>query len=243
MRPRLRRRRRPGQRVRRESGWPSADHDVLAVLDRLHRLLPVGFYYKTMLRPRWLWPRAEPWIRRVAGRGTVAPPGRPPTGRCVHHHPDVAVVGAGVAGLAAALAAAEAGRTVLICDEGRLGEQLAPGPARDRVLELAGQAAGSPAITLLERTPAIGVYEGPLVVLNEPSFLHLVHPGSVIVATGAVEEHGVFAGNDLPGVFLARGAARLAGVHGVAPGRRVVLVGRARRPSTMPRRCGPPERR
>ena len=45
----------------------------------------------------------------------------------------------------------------------------------------------------------------------------------VIVATGALEAHGVFPGNDLPGVWLARGAARLA-VQGVAPGARAVVV-------------------
>ena len=46
----------------------------------------------------------------------------------------------------------------------------------------------------------------------------------MIAATGAVEAHAAFPGNDLPGVFLARGAARLAGIHAVAPGRRAVVV-------------------
>ena len=214
-----------GQRIRRETGWPSADRDVFGVLDRFHRLMPVGFYYKTLLRPRWAWPLAEPWIRRIAGRGTI-PVGHKPENREIRHlHPDVMVIGGGVAGLGAALSAAQAGQTVVLCDEGRMGEKVAPGPTRKRIDELAAEARTVQAITLLEQTPAIGIYEGPLVVLNEPSFLHLVHPQRVIVATGAVEEHGVFEGNDLPGVWLARGAARLAGVHGILPGRRVVLVG------------------
>ena len=34
-----------GMRVRRERGWPSVERDALAILDRLHVLLPVGFYY------------------------------------------------------------------------------------------------------------------------------------------------------------------------------------------------------
>jgi sarcosine oxidase subunit alpha len=34
----------------------------------------------------------------------------------------------------------------------------------------------------------------------------------------------VFPGNDLPGVWLGRGASRLAGAHGVRPGRRAVVV-------------------
>jgi sarcosine oxidase subunit alpha len=214
----------PDQRVERESGWPSADHDVLGVLDRLHRFLPVGFYYKTLLRPAWLWPLAEPWIRRLAGLGTIRAGHIPEEREARHVHPEVVVVGGGVAGLSAALAAAEDGKTVLLCDEGRLGDMVAPGPTRARVDELARQARAIGAITILEHTPAIGIYEGPLVVLNERSSLHLAHPERVIIATGAVEEHGVFAGNDLPGIWLARGAARLAGVHGVLPGHRVVLV-------------------
>ena len=215
----------PGQRVRRQAGWPSADRDVFGLLDRMHRLMPVGFYYKTMLRPRWLWPLAEPRIRQFAGHGKI-PETRVENREARHLHPDILVVGAGVAGLAAALAAADMGRSVVICDEARIGEKLAPGPDRRRVEELAAQVRTSPAITLLEETPAIGIYEGPLVVLNGQSFLHLAHPQAVIVATGAAEEHGVFPGNDLPGVWLGRGAARLAGDHGILPGRRVALAGR-----------------
>lgn len=218
----------PGQRVFREGGWPSADRDVLGVLDRMHKLLPVGFYYKTMLRPKWLWPLAEPWIRRVAGLGTIPAPTEHDRREVRHLHPDVVVVGAGAGGLSAALAAAEKGRSVIICDEGRIGEKIAPGPDLNAVVDLAGRVASFSSITVLEQTPAIGIYEGPLVVLNERSFLHLLHPEAVIVATGAVEEHGVFRGNDLPGVWLGRGAARLAGVHGVLPGKRVVLVGATR---------------
>ena len=40
-------------------GWPSAEHDLLHVADRLHRLMPVGFYYKTFIRPRFAWRLAE----------------------------------------------------------------------------------------------------------------------------------------------------------------------------------------
>ena len=71
---------------------------------------------------------------------------------------------------------------------------------------------------------AIGVYEGPTVPLRGPEALVEVEANRVIVATGALEAHGVFDGNDLPGVWLGRGAARLAGVHGLRPGDRVVVV-------------------
>jgi sarcosine oxidase subunit alpha len=214
-----------GQRVRRETGWPSADRDLLRIFDRIHPLLPVGFYYKTLVRPRWLWPTVEPLIRRIAGRGTIDPQVAPRNREARNHHPDVAVIGGGISGLAAALAAAERGDTVMLCDEGRLGDKIAPGPVRDRLEHLGTRVRESAAITLLENAAAIGIYEGPLVVVNGPDLLHLIHPKRIVVATGAVEEHGVFPGNDLPGVWLGRGAARLAGVHGVLPGRRIVLVG------------------
>src|SRR5207244_3020191 len=71
---------------------------------------------------------------------------------------------------------------------------------------------------------AIGIYDGPLVAISGNEELLRVRPERVVVATGAVERHGVFEGNDLPGVWLGRGAARLAGVHGVRPGRRAVVV-------------------
>src|SRR5712691_4170589 len=61
----------PGQQIRREGSWPSVDHDFFGVLDRMHRLLPVGFYYKTLIRPRWAWRVVEPCVRSVAGRGTI----------------------------------------------------------------------------------------------------------------------------------------------------------------------------
>ncbi len=212
------------RRVARGSGWPSADHDVQSILWLLRRFLPVGFYYKSMIRPRWLWPLAEKVIRKVAGLGPV-PRDLPVAAReRLSHHPDLLVVGGGVAGLSAALAAAEHGEAVVLVDEGRIGEGLAPGAARARIDVLRARLVEQRAVTVLERALAVGVYQGPLVPVAGVDRLHLVHPRRVVVASGAVERHGVFPGSDLPGVWMARGAARLAGVHGLAPGRRIVVV-------------------
>src|SRR5204863_6966958 len=93
--------------------------------------------------------------------------------------------------------------------------------AAARIAELA---AGAP-FPILERYAAIGVYEGPLVPLVGEGELVQVRAERVIVATGAVETHGVFEGNDVPGVWLGRGAARMAASHGVRPGSRAVVVG------------------
>src|SRR5262245_42812275 len=121
---------RDGMRVERETGWPSAERDALAVNDRLHRLMPVGFYYKVFSRPRWLWPLAERVIRRATGTGTL-PIGAPRTPSPMRFvRVDTLVVGGGVAGLAAAATAAASGR-VLLADEGALGARVTLPAARE----------------------------------------------------------------------------------------------------------------
>jgi sarcosine oxidase, subunit alpha len=213
-----------GMRVRREGGWPSVERDVMSIADHLRGVMPVGFYYKAFVRPRAAWPIAERVIQRATGVGTL-PTGGPPVPRVERNiHVQLAVVGAGIAGLSAARAAAEAGEHVLIADERRVGELLLPGTERDAVRALGEEIAGLPNVSLLERHTAIGVYEGPIVPLAGPDGIVRVHARRVVVAAGAVETHPVFPGNDLPGVFLARGAARLAAVFGVRPGDRVVAV-------------------
>jgi sarcosine oxidase, subunit alpha len=194
---------REGMRVRREGGWPSVDRDALAILDRLHLLLPVGFYYKTFIRPRWAWPLAERAIRRVAGLGRL-PSGPPGRTRSSHLSCDVLVVGAGDSGRTAAVDAAAGGETVVLCDQG---------PIDDPPV----------GVEVLEHHTAIGIYDGPLVPLTTIDGLIQVHPRRVVVATGGTEAHPVFPGNDLPGVLLGRAAAGLARC-GVRVGGKVVVV-------------------
>jgi sarcosine oxidase subunit alpha len=194
---------RDGMRVRREGGWPSVERDALAVLDRLHLFLPVGFYYKTFIHPRWAWPLAERVIRRVAGLGRlpVGPPGR---ARSRHLRCDVLVVGGGPAGRDAAIEAAGRGALVVLCDAGPIED-----PPSD--------------VEVLEGHVALGIYEGPLVPLACAGELVQVHPRRIVVATGATESHPVFPGNDLPGVMLGRAASGLARC-GVKAGERAVVV-------------------
>jgi sarcosine oxidase subunit alpha len=215
---------RNGQRVRRESGWPSAEHDLLGVADHLHALLPVGFYYKAFTRPRWLWPVAERVIRRATGLGSLPLDRAPDRKAKAHRYADVLVIGGGVAGLSAARAAGETGARVLLVDEGRLGEKIPPGATLERIRSLAREAASLASVRVLERHTAIGVYEGPLVPVVGPEALLEIEADRIVIATGAVETHPVFPGNDLPGVWLGRGAARMAGVHRIAPGGRAVVV-------------------
>ena len=99
-----------GMDVAGQNAWPSVENDALSALQYFDRLMPVGFYYKTLIRPKAAWHLAEPVIRRVAGLGTVDTSRIPDTEyEHVNAYTDVAVIGGGPAGLSAALAAAEAG--------------------------------------------------------------------------------------------------------------------------------------
>ncbi|MDX2056782.1 MAG: 2Fe-2S iron-sulfur cluster-binding protein [Gemmatimonadales bacterium] len=215
---------RAGQRVARRPAWPSPDFDLMAGIRLFKRFLPVGFYYKMFHRPKGTWDRIEGFIRRMAGIGPVPLDLAPAKRERRTHHPDLLVVGGGATGLAAATEAAGAGQSVLLVEEGTIGEQIAAGAVRDAVLQLAAALRSRPEATILEEALAIGVYEGPMVPVAASDALHLVFPKRVVVATGAVEEHAVFDGSDLPGVWLGRGAARLAGVHRVLPGKRLVVA-------------------
>lgn len=89
---------------------PSLENDRYAISQMFSRFLPAGFYYKTFMWPRKMWPKYEEKIREAAGLGK-APDMRDADryDKC-YAHCDVLVVGGGPTGLAAAHAAAMAGR-------------------------------------------------------------------------------------------------------------------------------------
>jgi sarcosine oxidase subunit alpha len=132
------------------------------------------------------------------------------------------VIGGGVGGLAAAASAAAEG-SVLLADEGTLGMHATDPQTRAAIQRLAAEAHAA-GVRILEGHAAIGIYEGPSAALVGPEELVEVEAEWVIVATGALEAHGVFPGNDLPGVWLGRGAARIAAAHEVKLGERAVVV-------------------
>jgi len=107
-----------GLQAHSQNRWPSLRFDVGALRGWLAGLTPAGFYYKTFMWPRSAWKALyEPLLRSAAGLGCA--PSGPDPDRYSHRyaHCDVLVVGAGPAGLAAALAASAGGARVTICDE------------------------------------------------------------------------------------------------------------------------------
>ncbi|MCP4424688.1 MAG: NAD(P)-binding protein, partial [Chloroflexi bacterium] len=107
-----------GLEVESVNAWPSAERDIMSVTQMGGKLMPVGFYYKTFIRPQKLWPMYEKMIRKAAGLGKLNIDAPLAKGYLKQYlHGDMVVVGAGPAGLSAALAAAEAGARVLLFDE------------------------------------------------------------------------------------------------------------------------------
>lgn len=109
-----------GMKVSSQNRWPSLAFDVGGFNDLLSPFFAAGFYYKTFMWPKAAWHSLyEPFIRRAAGLGVAPTEPDPDHYASRYVHCDVLVVGAGVAGLAAALAAAKAGAKVFLCDEQR----------------------------------------------------------------------------------------------------------------------------
>ena len=106
----------PGLEVRSQNAWPSLKHDLMSLTQYAARFMPVGFYYKTFIRPRFLWPLYERVLRKLAGLGTVNPDTPPDDYDKQYLHADVVVVGGGPSGMSAAIAAAEQGARVLLFD-------------------------------------------------------------------------------------------------------------------------------
>ena len=231
-----------------QNRFPSLGFDVGAINDRFSALLPAGFYYKTFMWPRGFWDRVyEPVIRRAAGLGRV--PTAPDPDRYLqrHAHCDVLVVGAGPAGLAAALAAAEAGARVILCDEqAEMGGSLladaqstiAGRPARIWIAEALAELAAHERVTLLPRTTAFGYFPHNHIGLVERVTDHQAVPNpdlprerlwqvrarEVVLAAGAMERPLTFPENDRPGIMLADAAHTYVTRYGVKPGNRAVIV-------------------
>ncbi|GAC1431409.1 MAG: FAD-dependent oxidoreductase [Chloroflexota bacterium] len=228
-----------GLRVEPQNAFPSLRHDALAAFDLVDRLLPPGFYYKTFIYPRRAWPLYEAVLRHVAGLGTVDFSREGHTQAVRRHlHPDVAVIGGGVAGLSAALAAAETGLRVVVVDENpQLGGHLrGETQVYDEALEFSGQTGHAIATALAERVAAqpslevltgahvFGLYEGNLLGVAQGDTLIEVRARQIVVATGVAEHPLVFGNNDLPGVMLGSAASRLVRLWGIKPAARAVVV-------------------
>lgn len=218
--------------------WPSLNCDLLRALDLFADLFPAGFYNKTFIWPSWRF--YEPLIRRLAGFGKAPP--APDPDQYAHQHltVDVLVCGGGPVGVAAALAEAGAGRSVLLAEQdGRFGGSLLREPASVRgqpsdawLAEQLQAVARHPRIEARAATLVAGLHDhncATLVARQPEAPLReqwlRVRAGRIVVATGAIEQPLVFENNDRPGIMLLGAMQAYLRRWGVKAGERIVLAG------------------
>ena len=223
-----------GMVVSAQNVWPSLRFDLGAVNQLVGRFLSPGFYYKTFMRPAFLWPVYQKVLKKFAPGGEIH-------WKTSKHgaydkryvHPDVLVAGGGPAGMGAALAAADAGASVLLVEQyGDLGGHLLWGDdaQRARGAELAVACRAHAGIEVLVDSTVTGRYDHNWVAIMQRS--HAIAPerlikarvGVLVVAPGLVERPYVFAGNDTPGVMLSGAVRRLINIWAVKPGNRAVVL-------------------
>jgi sarcosine oxidase subunit alpha len=220
-----------GMAVVPQNAWPSLTFDVKAANRLAGRFLTPGFYYKTFIKPRRLWPAYQRVLRRFAAGGVVSAGAAHGYYDKRYAHPDVLVAGGGPAGMAAAVAAAGEGAQVLLVEEEHtLGGHLRWGDRDDLELlqALRAEVASAEGIEVLTDSTVTGRYDDNWVAVAQRGLPHVAErlvkarAKTLVVAGGLVERPYVFAGNDLPGVMLSTAVRRLVNLHAVKPGSRAV---------------------
>ncbi len=234
-----------GLQAASQNHWPSLEFDVGAINARLSRFMPAGFYYKTFMFPRFAWKHVfEPVIRQSAGLGKVPHARDEDRYEYAYAFADLVIVGGGIAGLAAALAAGKQGKRVWLIEQtahwgGRAvvdGVQIEGQDADAWVKETLEALEGMENVTLRVRTMASGLYDHGYLLMYERIADHTpgdgrprhrlwrMRAGHIVTATGAIERPLSFAGNDVPGVMLASAVRDYVVNWAVSPGDRTVIV-------------------
>ena len=204
--------------------------DRKKIIDFISPLLPVGFYYKAFHKPAALFPFWENVIRKSAGLGKVNFDYPRITKRKLNTHCDVLIVGAGPAGLTAALTAAAGGLEVILVDEnahlgGSMGYDRAGSDVGknllDRIVEKVTKNAN---IRIYSNAYAAGYYADNMLPIVTLEGIVKVRAKAVIVASGAFEQPPVFHNNDLSGVMLGSAAQRMIYRYSAKPFENGVVV-------------------
>ncbi len=235
-----------GLEANSQNRWPSLQHDVMGVNDRFSNFLTAGFYYKTFMWPAAFWEKVyEPIIRKAAGLGSISFEADPDAYDKGFLHCDLLVIGAGPAGLMAALTAGRAGAQVIIADEdfllgGRLNaETFGVGDLTGSAwVELAqAELAAMPNVRVMPRTTIIGAFDHgiygavervadhvPAPEAGKPrQILWRIYSKRAMLAAGATERPIAFENNDRPGVMLAGAVRAYANRWAVTPDQTVAV--------------------
>jgi len=234
-----------GLEARTQNAWPSVTFDVGAVNNLLSPVFSAGFYYKTFVGPfsgTGFWMFCERFIRKAAGMGKAPKAPDPDTYEKINGFCDVLVVGAGPAGLSAALTAGRDGLDVVLVEQdyelgGQLLSEPVGSPADQWRTSVIGELEALPNVRILRRTSAFGAYDHgtfglverlkptPVTATEKPrQRFWLFRAAKCILATGTLERPLVFGNNDIPGVMLAGSIRTYLNRYAVSCGRSVVIV-------------------
>ena len=229
-----------------QNRWPSLAFDAMAINDRLSNFLTAGFYYKTFMWPAPLWERLyEPIIRKAAGLGALSMKPDPDEYDKGFRHCDLLIIGAGPAGLMAALTAGRSGAEVILADEdfrmgGRLNAEtfsLNNEIASDWATASLAELSALPNVRLMPRTTVIGAFDHGTYGAVERVSDHIYTPDAgkprqilwriyakkTMLCAGATERPIAFDNNDRPGVMLASALRTYANRWAATPSQRVAI--------------------
>jgi len=223
----------------------SLEFDLMSVTDLASPFLSAGFYYKTFMWPKKFWEKLyEPAIRASAGLGRLSMQEDPDSYDKGFLHCDMLIIGAGPAGLMAALTAGRAGARVILADEdhlmgGRLNAETLSVDDQEGSAWAAAAAAeldAMPNVRLMTRTSVYGAYDHGVYGALERMTDHVPTSGGkprqvlwriyakrAILTAGATERSIAFPMNDRPGVMLAGSVRTYVNRYGVAPGKKVAV--------------------
>jgi thioredoxin reductase len=154
-------------------------------------------------------------------------------------HSEIAVVGGGPAGLAAAIEARSCGAQVTLIDEnqrpgGQLFKQIHKFfGSQEHHAGVRGYSIGKQLlrdcrkleVDVMLETVVWGIFEGNQLGLADKSGSSIMKADKIILTTGASENPLAFPGWTLPGVMGAGAVQTLMNVHRVLPGRQALMVG------------------
>lgn len=229
---------RPGMQVESQNAWPSLNFDIKALTGYLDFLVRPGFQYRRFIRHRGLYHVWERFLRRMAGIGSLADSESQVPAKRHQAEPEVVVVGAGIAGLSAALHAAQCGSDVWLIEKERaLGGRLLYDTAAYKLpgnqakqfgfalaTHIANQLEQFKNCRILKPATAFAWYDEGILAVTRPGELWELQPKQVIVTTGSYEIPLLFENNDIPGIFLAGALQRLMHRDYIRPGRQAVVA-------------------